>query len=94
MNFCLHTVSWPVASISQEKPSDRHTSTFTTYHSDDDDDDDDDGDYCYHSAILIVFFSSSIDLLIIRHALPRIVSKVDDESITEDNSSNVSMRPM
>ena len=93
VSFCLHTVSWPVASISHEKPSDRHTSTFTTCHSDDDDDDDD-GDYCYHSAILIVFFSSSIDLLIIRHALPRIVSKVDDESISEDNLYNVSMRAM
>ena len=40
------------------------------------------------------FFHRSNDLLIIRHALPSIVSKVDDEPITEENSSNVTMRAM
>ena len=30
VNFCLQTVSWPSATMSQEKPSDKQTSTFTT----------------------------------------------------------------
>ena len=64
VNFCLQTVWWPSATISQAKPSDKHTSTFTT---------------CSHTILIFSLCCFLLNLFIFRQAWVGAVSKVDDE---------------